>query len=79
MNKFIITLDPNFLIRILKNEVTSDEKILFNSWLEERDEHKEEFGQIALLWEKIGNLPNPLSPDLNEEWNKFQIILFRCN
>lgn len=68
-NKF--NLEPQFLIRVLKNEITPEEREVFNKWLSEKDENKEEFGQIALLWEKIGSLPTPLSPDINEEWERF--------
>jgi ferric-dicitrate binding protein FerR (iron transport regulator) len=72
MNKFNGRVDPQFLIRVLKNEITDEEREFFNQWLESDDEHKEEFGQIALLWEKIANLPTPLSPDVNKQWEKFQ-------
>jgi len=75
MIKTFQDLEPQFLIRVLKNEVTEEEKEVFNKWLESNDEHKEEFGQIALLWEKSAKLPTPLAPDLNLEWNKFQIKL----
>lgn len=75
MNKNFSNIEPQFLIRILKNEVTEEEKEYFEQWLKSKDENKEEFGQIALLWEKTANLPAPLSPDLNLEWNKFQIKL----
>ena len=67
------SLDSQFLIRVLKNQVTDEERELFNEWLKSKDENKEEFGQIALLWEKTANLPAPLSPDLDEEWQKFQL------
>lgn len=66
------SIDSYFLIKILKDEANETEKEFFNNWLEESDEHKEEFGRVALLWEKIGNLPTPLSPDLIEEWNKLE-------
>lgn len=68
-NKF--NLEPQFLIRVLKNEISPEEREVFDKWLTEKDENKEEFGQIALLWEKIGSLPTPLSPELNEEWKRF--------
>lgn len=70
MNKKIV--DAHFIIRVIKNEVTDEEREYFNQWLEESDENKEEFGKIALLWDKTGNLPTPLSPDLNIEWEKFK-------
>ncbi len=65
-------IDAQFIIRIIKNEVTDEERELFNQWLEESDENKEVFGKIALLWDKIDNLPTPLSPDLNNEWEKLR-------
>ncbi|MCX8056173.1 MAG: hypothetical protein N3F03_01010, partial [Ignavibacteria bacterium] len=70
MDNININIEPHFIIRVLKNEITDEEREKFNKWLESRDEHKEEFGQIALLWEKTKNLPTPLSPDLDAEWGK---------
>ncbi len=70
MSEILNFKDPQFLIRVLKNEINEEEIKEFNKWLAEKDERKEEFGQIALLWEKLGNLPTPLSPDLDAEWNK---------
>lgn len=65
-------IDAQFIIRVIKNEVTEEEREFFNQWLEESDEHKEEFGKIALLWDKTGTLPTPLSPDLISEWEKLK-------
>lgn len=65
-------VDPQFIIRVIKNEVTDEEREFFNQWLEESDENKEEFGKIALLWDKINILPTPLSPDLSIEWEKLK-------
>lgn len=75
MKEIFTKFEPHFLIRVLKDEVTEEEREVFEKWLEFTDDNKEEFGQIALLWEKTGKLPTPLSPDLNLEWNKFQIKL----
>ncbi len=66
------SIDSYFLIKILKDEANESEKEFFNNWLAESDEHKEEFGRVALLWEKIGNLPTPLSPDLIKEWERLE-------
>lgn len=66
------SIDSYFLIKILKDEANESEKEFFNNWLEESDEHKEEFGRVALLWEKIGNLPTPLPSNLIKEWNKLE-------
>lgn len=71
------SIDSYFLIKILKDEANELEKEFFNNWLEESDDHKEEFGRVALLWEKIGNQPTPLSPDLIEEWNKLENKLLK--
>ncbi len=65
-------VDAQFIIRVIKNEVTEEEKEFFNQWLEENDENKEEFGKIALLWDKTNILPTPLSPDLYIEWEKLK-------
>ncbi len=72
MTKKNKVVDSQFIIRVIKNEVTDEEREFFNQWLEESDENKEEFGKIALLWDKINILPTPLSPDLFVEWEKLK-------
>lgn len=69
-NKHIV--DAQFIIRVIKNEVTDEEREIFYQWLEESDENKEEFGKIALLWDKTVYMPTPLSPDLSNEWEKLK-------
>lgn len=73
MNSFFKKIfDSQFLIRVIKKEITQEERETFEKWLDERDENREEFGQIALLWDKLGKLPTPPSPDPDVEWGKFQ-------
>lgn len=66
-----VNIDTHFLIKVLRQEVSEEEKEVFEIWLNQSDENKEEFGRIALLWEKIGTLPTPLSPDPEKEWLSF--------
>lgn len=73
MNKKIPkTLDSQFLIRVIRNEVSPEEKEFFYSWLAESNENKEEFGNLVLLWDKFDSAKTPPVPDLNAQWNKIK-------
>lgn len=78
MNTKNKVVDAQFIIRVIKNEVTEEEKGYFNQWLEESDDNKEEFGKIALLWDKTSILQSPLSPNISAEWEKLRskILVF---
>ncbi len=64
------TLDSQFLIRVIKNEVGTEEKEFFYTWLSESEKNKEEFGDLVLLWDMIGKSEFPPSPDVNLQWEK---------
>jgi len=68
-------IDSHFLIRILKNEADQNEMQLFEKWLNESDDNKEEFGTLVLLWKKVGDSPLPPLPDQNLQWEKIQTRL----
>lgn len=61
-------LDSQFLIRIIKNEVSPEESEFFQKWLSESEANKEEFGNLALLWDKIGSSKVPPLPEPSEQW-----------
>lgn len=66
------TLDSQFLIRVIRNEVSPEEKEFFYSWLTESNENKEEFGNLVLLWDKLESAKTPPVPDPNSQWEKIQ-------
>lgn len=76
MKRFPKILDSHFILRILKNDVSPEEKEYFNSWLEESDENKEEFGSIALIWDKAGKSKTPNPPDPQWQWEKIQFEIW---
>ncbi|NWF90523.1 MAG: FecR domain-containing protein [Ignavibacteriaceae bacterium] len=68
-------LDSQFLIRVIKNEVSPEEHEFFLSWLSESDKNKEEFGDLVHLWDladnsQISEIPNP-----TEQWDNIQAAL----
>lgn len=63
MKLFPKTVDSQFLVRVIRNEVSPEEKEFFEAWLRESDEHKEEFGSFVLLWDKMGNARIPNAPN----------------
>ncbi len=75
--KFIPKIvDDQFLIKVLQYQVTPEEKEFFDSWLQESDEHKEEFGNFILLWDKMGKARIPDTPDPDKQ---FENILNKIN
>lgn len=72
MKIFPKILDSHFILRILKNDVSPEEKEYFDSWIEESDDNKEEFGSIALIWDKAEKSKTPNPPDPHLQWEKIQ-------
>ncbi|MGC8897602.1 MAG: FecR family protein [Bacteroidota bacterium] len=62
------SVDAQFIIRVLKGEVSEEEREFFEEWLEESDQHREIFASVSFLWEKTGELPAPEPPSPSEEW-----------
>jgi transmembrane sensor len=56
------------MVRILKNEVSESEKEFFDAWLEESNDHKEEFASIALVWDQMGQAKVPPEPEADSMW-----------
>ena len=72
MGLFPKTVDSQFLIRVIKNEVSSEEKEFFESWLNESEANKEEFGSLVLLWDKAGKSAVLPIPDSRIQWGNIK-------
>lgn len=68
-------IDSHFLIKIIKNESSEEDKKLFENWLNESDENKEEFGTLVLLWKKVADSQMPTLPDQILQWEKIRAEL----
>ncbi|MFA6980895.1 MAG: FecR domain-containing protein [Ignavibacteriaceae bacterium] len=75
MERMSKIIDSHFLIKIIKNEAAEEDKILFEKWLNESDENKEEFGTLVLLWKKVGDSKLPPLPDQFLQWEKIRAEL----
>jgi ferric-dicitrate binding protein FerR (iron transport regulator) len=72
MNYLPRTVDPQFMIRVLRRAVTPQEQEFFNLWLEESDAHKEEFATMSLLWDRMLAAPIPSPPGSDHLWRGIQ-------
>ena len=72
MENFNKIIDNQFLIRVITNSVNPEEKEYFESWLQDSEENREQYGNLLLIWEKAGELKVPHFPDINEIWSKIQ-------
>jgi len=62
------TLDSQFIIRVLRGEVTSEEREYFDCWLAQSDKNKEEFSSLSLIWDKTMDAVTPPTPDPTVQW-----------
>jgi len=69
------TIDSQFLVRVIKNEVGPEEREFFEKWLEESEENKEEFSSLLLLWDKFQYSHLPLLPSQEEQWEKMETVI----
>lgn len=70
------TVDSQFLVRVLRGEISSEEREYFDQWLLESEKNKEEFSTISLIWDKAGDSVNPPVPDAESQWNILSSKLF---
>jgi ferric-dicitrate binding protein FerR (iron transport regulator) len=70
MHKSPKNVDYHFLIRVLNNDISPEEKEYFEDWLSESEKNREDFGTITLLWDKISSSKYPPLPDPQEQWQK---------
>ena len=64
--------DTQFLVRVLRNEITTEEKEFFDKWLADSDENKEEFSTISLLWDKFVDVPKEFLPNAELQWERIE-------
>ena len=63
-------VDSQFLIRIIRNEVSEEEREYFEQWLSESDANREEYANTLLLWEHMGKSNLPKLPDAEMQWGE---------
>ena len=66
------SLDSQFLVRVIKEEVSPEEKEYFHTWLSESNQNKEEFGNLALLWDMADQSKVFEIPDNEVQWEEIQ-------
>lgn len=69
-------VDSQFLVKVIKNETGLEEKEYFEKWFAESDENKDEFSNVALLWDMFSQSNGITVPDPEIQWEK---ILNRIN
>jgi hypothetical protein len=69
------TVDSQFLVRVIRNEVGPEEREFFEQWLEESEENKEEFSSSLLLWDKFQYSHLPSLPPQQEQWEKIEATI----
>lgn len=71
------SLDSQFLVRVIKNEVSPEEKEYFLAWLSESNQNREEFGNLVLLWDMADQSKVQSIPDAADQWAGIQKIISR--
>lgn len=79
MLKIRKTVDNQFLVRVIKNQVSSEENEFFEYWLSESEKNKEEFGNFLLLWNKFDNIQTPPVPNSSEQWQSLETRIHSAN
>ncbi len=69
-------VDSQFLVRVIKNETGLEEKEYFEKWFAESNENKDEFSNVALLWDLFSQSNNISVPDPEIQWEN---IINRIN
>jgi transmembrane sensor len=66
------SIDSQFIVRYLTNDLTVEEKQVFERWLSESDSHKEEVAGIALLWDELGKHADVEPGAENKAWEQLE-------
>jgi|GEM_PF-501467 len=70
MSKY--NMSPEFLIRVIKEEVTPEEMKCFTEWYNLSDKNKNEFDDLRLFWEGLTNYPEPQIPDAVQQFGRIK-------
>lgn len=62
-------IDHAFLIRVIKNEVSREEKATFDAWREESSENQKVYDELLLLWNAAGKAKVPPIPHPQIQFN----------
>ncbi len=73
------SIDSQFLIRVIRKEVSPEENEYFLSWLSESEQNKEEFGNFVLVWDLADQSQIVSPPDVVQQWNEIQKQIVEAN
>lgn len=73
------TIDSQFLIRVIRNEISPEENEYFLSWLSESEQNKEEFGNVVLIWDLADQSKVSSTPNAGEQWIEIQKRISKAN
>jgi transmembrane sensor len=72
-------VDSQFLVRVIKNETGLEEHEYFEKWFAESDENKDEFSNVALLWDMFSQANTIHPPDPKIQWEKIESFISKNN
>ena len=59
----------DLIVRYLSGDITHDETIKLESWMEERTANRKLFNEYKSVWESLGKVSDTAEIDVNNEWN----------
>ena len=65
----------HFLVRVIQNTVTPEERKLFEDWLSQSDKHRKEFDSLVSLWNRVGPSKIISPPDLSSQWDTISSLV----
>jgi ferric-dicitrate binding protein FerR (iron transport regulator) len=63
-------IDYQFMLRVLREETTPEEKEFFEDWLRESEGNRSEFATVTLLWDSMKRASVPESGTLEQQWKR---------
>ncbi|HSL90917.1 MAG TPA: FecR domain-containing protein [Ignavibacteriaceae bacterium] len=72
-------VDSQFLVKVIKNETGLEEHEYFEKWFAESDENKDEFSNVALLWDMFSQTSTIHPPDPIIQWEKIENFISKIN
>ncbi len=71
MNKLPGNIGPELIAAFLNQQISSEEAILVQNWINSSPENQKYFEQFKTVWEETGKLiPAPVDVDVDLGWNK---------